>query len=40
MSISRIKALAESLGYRITAKKKAEIAEQFLNQQEGESHDA
>ncbi len=34
MTISEIKALADSLGYSITATKKAEIISEFLNQQE------
>lgn len=34
MTIAEIKALAESLGYSITATKKADIIQQFLEQQE------
>lgn len=33
MTITEIKALAESLGYSITATKKADIIEEFLAQQ-------
>lgn len=35
MTIAQIKELANSLGYTITATKKAEIIEQFLTEQEG-----
>jgi hypothetical protein len=35
MTISEIKALADELGYTITATKKAEIITEFLAQQEG-----
>ena len=35
MTISEIKALADELGYTITATKKAEIIAEFLAQQEG-----
>ena len=34
MTISEIKALADSLGYSITATRKTEIITEFLNQQE------
>lgn len=33
MTIAEIKALAESLGYTITASKKADIISEFLSQQ-------
>lgn len=33
MTIAQIKELAESLGYTITASKKADIIAEFLNQQ-------
>jgi hypothetical protein len=36
MTIAQIKSLAESLGYSITATKKADIITEFLNQQNGE----
>lgn len=35
MTISEIKALADELGYTITANKKADIITEFLEQQEG-----
>lgn len=35
MTISEIKALADELGYTITATKKADIITEFLAQQEG-----
>ena len=35
MTISEIKALADELGYTITAIKKADIIAEFLAQQEG-----
>ena len=35
MTIAEIKALAEELGYTITATKKADIIAEFLAQQEG-----
>jgi len=35
MTISEIKALADELGYSITATKKADIITEFLAQQEG-----
>lgn len=34
MTIAEIKALAEELGYTITATKKADIIEEFITQQE------
>lgn len=33
MTVTEIRALAESLGYSITATKKADIIEEFLTQQ-------
>jgi hypothetical protein len=35
MTIAEIKALADGLGYSITATRKADIINEFLNQQEG-----
>lgn len=35
MTIAEIKALAEELGYTITATKKADIIAEFIAQQEG-----
>jgi hypothetical protein len=35
MTISEIKALAKELGYSITATRKADIIDEFLEQQEG-----
>ncbi len=35
LTIAQIKALAEDCGYTITKTKKADIIEEFLNQQEG-----
>lgn len=35
MTIAEIKALADELGYSITATRKADIINEFLSQQEG-----
>ena len=35
MTVAQIKALAEERGYTITATKKADIIQEFLDQQEG-----
>ncbi len=39
MTIAEIKALAESLGYSLTATVKADIIAEFLEAQGGEAHD-